>query len=178
MAEILVHDKMFVSYITAAEISRRVKEMATAIMEDMSGRNPLFLSVLNGSFIFAADLLRAMPIPLEVSFVKLASYCGTGSTGAVRRLIGLDETLIGRTVVIVEDIVDTGITMDNLIGDLSKLHPEEIRIATLLFKEEAFIRDFPIDYCGFTISNQFVVGYGLDYNGHGRNYSDIYTLKT
>ena len=178
MTDLQVHDKQFEPYIDAGSLASRVAELASQITEDLSGKNPLFLSVLNGSFIFTADLLRALHFPLDVSFVKLASYTGTGSSGTVRRLIGLDESIRDREVVIVEDIVDTGLTMKQLLKDLSAMQPSGVSIVTLLFKKEAFRCDFDIDYCGFVVPDRFLVGYGLDYDGLGRNYSDIYTLKT
>jgi len=173
---ITVHDKQFTPFISPEEIAQRIGEVASEIHRDYSERNPIFLSVLNGSFIFAADLLRAIDFPAEISFVKLASYQGTATTGAVRRLTGLDESLRGRHVIIVEDIVDSGITMEALQEDLRMMEPASVRITTLLFKPDAFKKSFPIDYTCFTIPDKFVVGYGLDYNGHGRNYPGIYSL--
>jgi hypoxanthine phosphoribosyltransferase len=177
MNPIAIHDKHFVPYLSADRIQQRIAEMAADISRDLQHRQPLLLSVLNGSFIFAADLMKSITIPAEISFVKLASYHGTGSTGTVKQLIGLDEQLQGRCVLIVEDIIDTGITMEYLLKELASHKPGEVRIASLLFKPDAFIRDFPIDYCGFSIPNDFIVGYGLDYNGLGRNYPDIYTIE-
>jgi hypoxanthine phosphoribosyltransferase len=178
MEMIHVHDKTFVPYLRGEAIQQRIREMAMEINKDLAGKNPLLLSVLNGSFMFAADLMKHLTIPLEISFVKLASYEGTATTGKVKELIGLNEQLEGRCVVVVEDIIDTGITMENLLADLADHNPEAVHVATLLFKPEAFIRDFQIHYCGFRIPNNFIVGYGLDYNGHGRNYPDIYTITT
>lgn len=178
MNYIQLHDKKFQPFISEGEISQRVREIARDIGADWADKKPLLLSVLNGSFMFAAELLKYLNIPLEISFVKLASYSGTGTTGAVKQLIGLNEQLKGRFVLVVEDIVDTGITMDNLLKDLTAYQPAEVRVATLLFKPEAFIRDFKIHYCGFSIPNNFIVGFGLDYNGLGRNYPEIYTLST
>jgi hypoxanthine phosphoribosyltransferase len=178
MEPIIVHDKKFVPFLTADVLQHRISEIAAEISRDMAGKEPLLLSVLNGSFMFASDLMKSMTIPLEISFVKMASYHGTRSTGAVRRLIGLDEKIAGRHIVIVEDIIDSGVTMDHLLSDLQEFNPAAIKIAALLFKPEAFSGKFAIDYLGFSIPNNFVVGYGLDYDGHGRNYPGIYTLET
>jgi len=178
MESITIHDKRFVPFLDADVIQKRIRGMAAIINCDYEGKRPLLLSVLNGSFMFAADLMKSLTIPAEISFVKLASYHGTGTTGVVKELIGLNEQLQGRYVLIVEDIIDTGITMESLVEQLRIHKPAEVRVATLLFKQEAFLKDFPIDYCGFTIPNGFIVGYGLDYNGLGRNYPGIYTLST
>lgn len=178
MNSITLHDKTFHPFISEAEIRQKIRDIAAGIENDWGKKKPLLLSVLNGSFMFAADLMKYLNIPLEISFVKLVSYSGTGTTGSVKQLIGLNEQLEGRFVLVVEDIVDTGITMDNLLKDLSAHNPAEVRVASLLFKPDAFIRDFKIHYCGFSIPNNFIVGYGLDYNGLGRNYPDIYSLKT
>lgn len=176
MQTITIHDKQFVPFLSAEEIQLRIRELGTTISRDLDGRVPLLLSVLNGSFMFSADLMKSLTIPAEISFVKLSSYQGTGTTGSVTQLIGLNEQIRGRCVLIVEDIIDTGITMEYLLKELEKYEPAEVRIASLLFKEEAFQGVFPIDYLGFTIPNNFIVGYGLDYNGLGRNYPEIYTI--
>ncbi|MFO7721654.1 MAG: hypoxanthine phosphoribosyltransferase [Bacteroidales bacterium] len=178
MEPIIVHEKKFVPFLTSDVLQHRIRVMAAEISRDLAGKEPLLLSVLNGSFMFASDLMKSMTIPLEISFVKMASYHGTRSSGAVRCLIGLDEKISDRHIVIVEDIIDTGVTMAHLLSDLQEFHPASIKIAALLFKPEAFSGTFEIDYCGFSIPNNFVVGYGLDYDGHGRNYPDIYTLET
>ena len=137
---------------------------------------PLFLSVLNGSFMFTADLMKRVNIPCEISFVKLASYQGTSSTGKVKELVGLNEDIEGRTVVIVEDIIDTGFTMERLVETLRARNPKDIRIATLLVKPDKLQVKLDIDYVAMNIPNDFIVGYGLDYDGKGRNYRDIYTV--
>jgi len=173
---ITVHDKTFEVSIPAEKIRETVEEMAGVIGRDVRGKKPLFLIVLNGSFVFAADLVRQMDFDCEVSFVKLSSYVGTQTTNTVRELIGLDEVLRGRTVVIVEDIIDTGITMANTIEKLKKLEAAEVKLATFLFKPDAFQKDFKIDYIGLKIPNDFIVGYGLDYDGLARNYPDIYKI--
>jgi hypoxanthine phosphoribosyltransferase len=172
-----VHDKEFSLMIPAAEIQVRVADIADRIDTAYTGKDPLFLGVLNGAFLFMADLLRHITIPCELSFIKVASYDGTAATGRVRQLIGLEKEIAGRHVVIVEDIVDTGDTMRFLYEELAKARPASIRLATLLFKPAALQRDVQPDYVGFEIAPEFVVGYGLDYNGHGRNLNDLYTLK-
>ncbi|RLD35056.1 MAG: hypoxanthine phosphoribosyltransferase, partial [Bacteroidetes bacterium] len=155
---------------------KAVEQVAEMINADMRGKDPLFLCVLNGAFIFASDLLKKVEVDCEISFVKLSSYVGTQTTNTVRELIGLDQVLTDRTVVVVEDIIDTGITMSYTLEKLRKLGASDVRIATLLFKPEAFKKDYPIDYVGIVIPNEFIVGYGLDYNGHGRNFPDIYKI--
>lgn len=176
MQTIKVKDKEFKLSITAEEINNAVDIMAAKINRDLQGKNPLFLVVLNGAFIFAADLYRRITIPSEISFVKLASYSGTQTTSAVKELIGVNETLKGRTVVIVEDIIDTGITMQYLISKLEYQGVEKVYLAALLFKPTAFRESFRIDYLGLEIPNEFIVGYGLDYDGFGRNHPDIYKI--
>jgi hypoxanthine phosphoribosyltransferase len=173
---IIVHDKTFEVSISAGKIRETVNRMAGEIAKDVKDKKPLFLVVLNGSFVFAADLLRQMDFDCEVSFVKLSSYAGTKTTSVVRELIGLDEVLHGRTVVIVEDIIDTGITMANTISKLKHLEADDVKLATFLFKPDAFEKDFKIDYVGLEIPNDFIVGYGLDYDGLARNYPDIYRV--
>jgi len=176
MNTIKVHDKHFELFISSENIQNTIEGLAEQLNRDLEGKNPLFLVVLNGAFIFAADLFKRMRIDCQVSFVKLSSYVGTESTNVVRELIGLDEVLRGRTVVIVEDIIDTGITMAETMSKLRKLEAAEVRLATLLFKPAAFQKDYHIDYIGMEIPNDFIVGYGLDYDGHGRNYPDIYKI--
>jgi len=176
MNSIKVHDKVFVKSIGSEQIEQAVHSISAKINQDLAGKNPLFLIVLNGAFMFASDLLKRITIPCQISFVKLSSYIGTRTTSAVRELIGLDEVLTGRTVVIVEDIIDTGITMGVTIDKLKKLEAAEVFIATLLFKPDSFQMNFDINYIGLKIPNDFIVGYGLDYNGHGRNYPDIYKI--
>lgn len=176
MKTVKVHDKEFSEFISSKKIEEAVAEIAEKINTDLKGKNPLFLVVLNGAFIFASDLLKKVTIPCEISFVKLSSYIGTKTTSVVRELIGLDEVLTGRTVVIIEDIIDTGITMGVTTEKLKKLQAEEVFIATLLFKPDAFKMNYDIDYIGIKIPNDFIVGYGLDYDGHGRNLPDIYKI--
>lgn len=176
METVQVRDKTFKISITAQEIEVAVGKIAAEINNDFVDKNPLFLVVLNGAFMFASDLLKKITIPCEISFVKLSSYVGTQTTSTVRELIGLDEVLHDRSVVIVEDIIDTGITMGVTTDKLKKLEAKEVKIATLLFKPEAFQRDYNIDYIGIEISNDFIVGYGLDYDGNGRNLPEIYKI--
>lgn len=171
---ITIKDKQFKPYISAAAISEGVKNIAQKINGELNNDFPIFLVVLNGSFMFAADLLREVTIPCEISFIKLSSYSGTSSSGTVSELIGLNEDLSGRTVVIVEDIVDSGNTLDRLMESLS--NTKKIKVAAALFKPEAYKKDHSIDYVGLTIKNEFVIGYGLDYDGQGRNLKDIYIL--
>ncbi len=176
MKKIKVKDLEFSVSITAKEIDKAAQKVADEINHDLKGKTPLFLVILNGAFMFAADLFKKINIECEVSFVKLSSYVGTKTTSTVRELIGLDEVLKDRYVVIVEDIIDTGITMENTIQKLKHLEAADVRIATLLFKPDAFQKDYPIDYIGMEIPNEFIVGYGLDYDGYARNLPDIYTL--
>ncbi len=167
---------MFETSIPEADILSRIKELAAQISKDMEGKNPLFLAVLNGSFIFAADLMRAMQTPCEISFVKLASYQGTTSTGRITEVLGINEDLTGRTVIIVEDIVESGLTIQRMIETLGTRAPESVHICTLLLKPDCLKVPLDIDYVAFSIPNDFVVGYGLDYDQQGRELRDIYTL--
>ncbi|MBQ9569020.1 MAG: hypoxanthine phosphoribosyltransferase [Alloprevotella sp.] len=176
MEPITVKDLRFRISIPAEEIKKRIAELAAQISSDLKGRNPLFLAVLNGSFMFAADLMRGITTPCEISFVRLSSYTGTESTGTVHELIGLNEDLTGRTVVIIEDIVDSGLTMRELLSMLKTKNPADVRIASLLVKPGNLKVKLDIPYCCFHIPNDFIVGYGLDYDGYGRNLPDIYTL--
>jgi hypoxanthine phosphoribosyltransferase len=175
METIRIHDKSFRLFIPAEDIKKAISALAIRIDADLKGKNPLFLAVLNGSFIFASDLLREMKMECEISFVKLASYEGTGSTGKVKELIGLDRDIQGRTVVILEDIVDTGITLESLHSQLMTGKPAAILTATLLFKPKAYKKSIAVDYPAMEVPNDFLVGYGLDYDGLGRNLADIYT---
>ncbi len=176
MSSIKINGKRFRVSIPEAEIKRRVKELAGQISKDLERKNPLFLGVLNGSFIFAADLMREMTIPCEISFVKLASYQGTTSTGKVTEVIGINEDLTGRTVVIVEDIVESGATMQRMIEQLGTRNPESVRICTLFFKPDKLKEDLNLDYVAFRIPDDFILGYGLDYDQAGRGLRDVYTI--
>lgn len=177
MESVQVKDKKFRKFLDERQIQKRVAETAIQISKDLAGKNPIFLSVLNGSFMFAADLIRGMDIPCEISFVRMSSYVGTKSTGRVKELIGLTEDIEGRTVVVVEDIIDSGLTMKELLSILHGKHPAEVRIASLLVKPENLKVDLHIDYRCFDIPNDFIVGYGLDYDGEGRNLRHIYTIE-
>lgn len=176
MSRVRIKDKTFETSIPEAEIKARVKELAARLNKDFSDKNPLFLTVLNGSFIFAADLMREITIPCEISFVKLASYEGILSTGKVHEVIGLNEDISGRTVIIVEDVVDTGRTMHQMLDSLKVRRPAAIHICTLFVKPDKLEEPLDIDYVAFSIPNDFIVGYGLDYDQQGRNLKEIYTL--
>ena len=176
MSIIKIKDKSFKTFISEAEIQTRVKAVADKINRDLERKNPLLLAVLNGSFVFAADLMRYITIPWEISFVKLASYQGTTSTGEIKEVIGLNEDISGRTVVIVEDIVDTGATMKRMIETLGTRNPKALHICTLLLKPDKLAVPLDIKYVAIEIPNDFIVGYGLDYDQQGRNLRDIYTL--
>lgn len=176
MESIKIYDKTFKVSISAEDIKKRVKELGARINKEMEGKNPLFLAVLNGSFVFAADLYREITIPSEITFVKLASYAGTVTTGIVSEVIGLNVDLTGRDVIIVEDIVDTGLTMKQMLETLSLQNPASVKICTLLTKPEKLQVPLTLDYVAFEIPNLFVVGYGLDYDQQGRNLKDIYEL--
>lgn len=169
-------DKSFNKFIVNNDIQDKVSELANRINKDLEGRKPLFVVVLNGAFIFASDLLKKVTIDCEIAFVKLSSYQGTQSSGVVQQIIGLDLDIKGRTIVVIEDIVDTGLTLERFRKTLSEMEPAEVMIATCLLKPDAFKNKFPIDYLCFSIPNEFVVGYGLDYDGLGRNSSDIYKI--
>jgi hypoxanthine phosphoribosyltransferase len=176
MPSIKVHDKEFISYITSGEIEEQVARVAAEINRDYKGKKPVFIAILNGAFIFAADLFKQISIEAEICFIKLASYKGVKSTGKVITAIGLDVDLYGREVIIVEDIVDTGKTLFQFLPQLEHHHPASLKIASLLHKPEAMMHPIKIDYLGFTIPNKFVIGYGLDYDGLGRNIKEIYQL--
>jgi hypoxanthine phosphoribosyltransferase len=176
MKRIKLLDKEFALSIPASDIKKALWEMACKINAELHDKNPLMICILNGSFMFSADLMKLIDFPCEISFVKLSSYQGMGSTGKVKQLIGLNEKIEDRTVVLLEDIVDTGVTIENLTNQLKEQNPRDIKVATLLFKPEACKRNVKLDYVGMEIPNEFIVGYGLDYNGYGRNLPDIYTI--
>jgi len=177
MKKVQILDKEFEIFIPYEKIRSVVETMAEQMDKDLAGKNPLFLCILNGSFMFAAEVFKRLNlIDAEISFVKLASYQGTSTTGTVKELIGLNEDLTGRTVVVLEDIVDTGITIDNTIKQLKAKNAAEVKVATLLLKPDALQKDVQLDYIGLEIPNEFIVGYGLDYNGLGRNLIDIYKV--
>jgi hypoxanthine phosphoribosyltransferase len=176
MAPIKVHDKEFLSYITSREIDEQVARVAAEINRDYKGKKPLFIAILNGAFMFAADLFKNLAIDAEICFIKLASYKGVKSTGKVITAIGLDIDLYNRDVIIIEDIVDTGKTLSQFLPQLEHHHPASLKIASLLHKPDAMKHPIKIDYLGFTIPDKFVIGYGLDYDGLGRNIKEIYQL--
>lgn len=177
MDTILVKDRYFKPFITADEIARRVEELGARISADLQGRNPLFLAILNGSFVFAADLVRQVTVPFSISFMRVNSYEGMASTGTLREVLGLTEDIEGRTVVIIEDIIDSGLTMRSLVDSLKALRPADLRICTLLTKPGNLQTQLDIDYCAFEIPNDFIVGYGLDYDGFGRGLPEIYVVE-
>lgn len=176
MAVIQIQDKSFETFIPEQDVIASIDKVAEKINSDLNGVRPLFVCVLNGAFMFASDLIRRITLECEISFLKVASYEGTQSTGKVKQLIGLNEDIKGRTVVLIEDIVDTGETMVMLLEQLRGLGAADVRIATLLYKPDSCRDDLKPDYVGISIPPDFIVGYGLDYNGYGRNLTDIYTL--
>lgn len=175
-ASIKIHDKYFEPYLKAAELDARIKMMARQLNADFDGKKPLFIAILNGSFMFASDLFKEITVDAEICFIKLASYKGTKSTGHVVTAIGLDMDIIGRHVVIIEDIVDTGKTLNEFLPQIAHQQPASVHLVALLHKPEATVYPVKIDYLGFSIPNKFVVGYGLDYDGLGRNIREIYRL--
>jgi hypoxanthine phosphoribosyltransferase len=176
MSIITVNDKSFEPYLTAAQIDAQVQRLASEINKDYAGKKPLFIAILNGSFMFASDLFKALSIECEICFIKLASYKGTKSTGQVITSIGLDAILTNRDVIILEDIVDTGKTLSEFLPQLENQQPESLKIVALLHKPEATTHPLKIDYLGFEVPNKFLLGYGLDYDGYARNLKEIYTL--
>jgi len=176
MSTVKVHDKQFEVYLSEAVILERVKALADQISNDYAGKKPLFIAILNGSFMFASDLFKQLHIEAELCFIKLASYKGMKSSGNVVTSIGLEDDLFGKEVIIVEDIVDTGKTLHHFLPKLMHQQPRSLKIATLLHKSEATTYPLTLDYVGFDIPNKFVVGYGLDYDGLGRNLKEIYQV--
>jgi hypoxanthine phosphoribosyltransferase len=175
--KVKIKDKEFVIYISNDQIAKRIQELAKEIVARFKGKSPVFLAILNGSFIFASDLLKELNIPCEITFVKLASYKGIHSAGKIRNLIGLSDSLKGRDVIILEDIVDTGKTVKELYLLLKKKSVKSITLVTMFFKKEALIENILPDFVGFEVENKFLVGYGLDYEQYGRNLKDIYQLR-
>ncbi len=168
----------FVPYLESDKIQARVKELGEQITRDCDGQRPLFLCVLNGAFPFASDLFRSVQLPdAEISFIRLKSYEGTSSTGVVKQVLGLNEDIEGRTVIIIEDIVDTGKTISNLVKDLKAKNPADVKIATLLFKPQSLQAEVDPDYVGFEIPSDFIIGYGLDIDGLARNLPDIWVIS-
>jgi hypoxanthine phosphoribosyltransferase len=176
MKEIRINNKRFREIIPEKVVQQRIGEMATQINKDLKGKDVVFLGILNGAFLFAADLFRQIDFQSRISFVKLASYEGTGTSGTIKELIGWNEDIKNKTIVIVEDIVDTGNTLERIVDELIIRKALEIRIATMLFKPAAYTKNMELDYVGFKIPNDFVIGCGLDYDGYGRNISSVYTL--
>ena len=176
MKETVILDKKFRELIPEDAIMNRINQMAEAINRDYEGKEVVFLSILNGAFVFAADLFRKINLKARISFVKLASYEGTRSSGSVKELIGVNEDISNMHIIVLDDIIDTGYTLECIVDELSKRKVASIKIAALLFKPAAYTKKIPIDYFGFEIPNDFVVGYGLDYEGYGRNLHSIYTL--
>jgi hypoxanthine phosphoribosyltransferase len=177
MSAITVRDKSFVPFIAATAIDEKLQALAAKLNHDYAGKRPLFIAILNGSFMFSSDLFKYITIDAEICFIKLASYKGTKSTGHVITAIGLDTDVTGRHVVVLEDIIDTGKTLSNFLPQLKNQQPADIKIAVLLHKPDATVYPITIDYTCFSIENKFVVGYGLDYDGLGRNIPAIYQLK-
>lgn len=178
MENIKLHDKEFKLFIKAAEIDSVIKRMAQQMNNDLQDTQPLFLSILNGSFMFTSDLVKEITLPgSSISFVKVASYSGTCSSGEVKELIGLKEDISGKTVVILEDIIDSGRSMNHLLAYLKEKNPACVVVATLFYKPKAIVSPVNIDYYGIELENDFVVGRGLDYDGLGRNYPDLYILQ-
>lgn len=173
---VTLKDKQFKPYISSERILEGVKKVADQINSDLADESPVFLAVLNGSFMFASDLMKEIRISCEISFVKLASYYGTTSSGTVSELIGLSQDISGRTIIIVEDIVDTGNTLEKLAEILETKKVKSYKVATAFFKPSAYTKQIKVDYVGMEIPNDFVVGYGLDYDGLGRNLKDVYVL--
>jgi hypoxanthine phosphoribosyltransferase len=171
---ISLHNKQFEPYLPAQQLAASIQQLATQLNQDYAGKTPLLIAVLNGSFMFAADLMKALAIECEISFIRVASYQGTSSTGTVQEVLGLTEEIRGRHVIIVEDIVDTGHTMRRLLDTLGAREPASLEVATLFLKPECLQHELPIRYVGLSIPNDFIVGYGLDFDGLGRNYPDVY----
>ena len=178
MKRIKVLDKEFELSISSKHIQLRINELADQISSDMKGSNPLFIGIMNGSFMFVSDLFKKLNFDAQITFLKLSSYQGTGSTNRIKQLVGLNQDIQGMDIVILEDIIDTGITLETIIRELNQYKPASIRTACLLFKPGENKKEVKPDYVGFKIDNKFVIGFGLDYNGYGRKYEDIYTLIT
>jgi len=176
MTRVRLHDKEFEPFLPASEVAAAIDRLAVELTAKYDGKRPLFLGVLNGAFFFASELLKRLPIECEISFVKVASYHGTRSTGTVSQLIGLNEKIEGRHVVILEDIVDTGGTVRHIMDILAERHPASVSVATLLFKPDAYTQNVPIEHVAIRIPNAFVVGSGLDHDGLGRNLGGLYKI--
>ncbi|MCB0482270.1 MAG: hypoxanthine phosphoribosyltransferase [Flavobacteriales bacterium] len=177
MGQITLHSKQFEEYLEEKEILAAISRLGEEINEKYIGKKVLFVGVLNGAFMFCSDLLKNIGLECEISFIKLASYHGTSSTGIVKQLIGLNENLNNQHLIILEDIIDTGNTVEKIMEDLKLFEPASVAIACLLFKPSAYKKNIPIDFVGIEIPDDFIVGYGLDYDGLGRNLKDIYKLR-
>ena len=177
MSKITLYDKEFSLFITADKIQAEVQRIADRINTELGNEDVIFIGILNGAFMFASDLVRKIDFNVQVTFVKLTSYSGQSSTGIVKRLIGITEDMKDKTVVIIEDIIDTGNTIESIIGQIKGFRPRQIFVATLLLKPDLYSKEINIDYVGFRIPKNFVVGYGLDYNGFGRNLRNLYALE-
>lgn len=177
MKQVTYNGLDFVPFIDREQIASRVRAMAQEIMRDCGDKKPLFICVLNGAFAFASDLFRAFEADAEIAFVRLKSYDGTGTTGTVKEIHGLNEDIAGRTVIVVEDIVDTGFTMKKMVADLEAKNPAQVKVASLLHKPDSLQCEVNVDYVGFTIPSKFIIGYGLDLDEQARNLPDIYVLK-
>ena len=176
MKEVTILDRKFREFITEDAIQKKITEMATRINNDFAGREVVFLGILNGAFMFASDLFKKIDLSARISFLKLTSYHGTTSSGAIRELIGWNEDLNHKSVIIIEDIVDSGCTLEHTVNNLIIRHVTDYKIAALFLKPSVYKKNFPVDYLGFEIPDNFVVGYGLDYDGLGRNLTSVYSL--
>lgn len=177
MNEIKLHDKYFEPFISKDKIQVSVKKIGEQINRDFENKCPIFIGILNGSFLFFSDLIKEIEHTCEVAFLRVSSYQGTQTTGEVKKVFGLDKSIQNRDIIIVEDIIDSGITLERIIHDLQKENPSSIKVASLLFKPNAYQKNIPIDYIGFEVGNEFLVGYGLDYDELGRHLQDIYIIK-
>lgn len=176
MKKVKIDDREFEISISKEQIQKNIENVALQINNDFKNREVIFVGILCGAFMFASDLYKKIDLKSKITFIKVASYQGTQSTGVVKNIIGLTEDIKGKCVILIEDIVDTGLTLERILGELKEMQPAEIKIATLVLKPDAFKKDFKIDYVGMKIPNDFIVGYGLDYNGYGRNLEDIYVV--
>lgn len=176
MKTVKIKDKEFELFLSQEEIEKSIDQVAAKMKKDLADSDPLFICILNGAFMFVSELMKRVNVPSEMTFVKLSSYSGVSSTGNIKEVIGLVENIKDRTVVVIEDIVDTGHTMTKILAELGKSEPKEIKIATLLFKPKALQTDVKLDYVALEIPSDFIVGYGLDYDGYGRNLPDIYKV--
>ena len=176
MDKVKIKDKEFEKYLSQQEIEAAIDQVAKKMASDLSDSDPLFVAILNGSFMFVSELMKRVNIPAELTFIKLSSYSGVNTTGNVKEVFGLTHNIENRTIVVLEDIVDTGNTIEHIINELKKKNPKEVKVATLLFKPQAMQKDTHLDYVALEIPNDFIVGYGLDYDGYGRNLPDIYKV--